>query len=114
MAKVPELVSDWSELAAHTIEKNTEIKDQDANELAMKIIMDIVRDFGGMQFYIPVCFATKIDQRNDNLLSEFDGTNRDELCRRYAISRQTFYTAIRRAREVRRASATGPLTPKTD
>lgn len=62
-----------------------------ASQIADAIIRGMRVKLGGMQIYIA---APSKAERNASIRKDFTGNNRDEICRKYEISRTQFYEII--------------------
>lgn len=70
-----------------------------ATELAFQVEQVLRERFGGSNAYIRIPCSASPAMRAQEIRDQYDGTNRDALCRRYAISRRTFYRYLAQARE---------------
>jgi len=64
--------------------------DPQAKELAEAVVVNLSHKVGGETFYI-----NKKNSHEARIKQEFNGKNQQELCRKYGISRATFYRIIR-------------------
>lgn len=62
-----------------------------ASDLAMCAAQKIMKSIGGSPHYIP---KKDVFERNEKIKAEFNGKNRAELLRKYAVSKSTFYSII--------------------
>lgn len=101
-SKGPEVIAELKDYATAILETDFGLPPDVAHQAASAIAEALQRSWGGSQVYFPkgayVSLGTNADQRNRDLYREFDGHNRDELCRKYQISTPYFYQIIRRMR----------------
>lgn len=71
-----------------------------AMRVASEILGAVQRRYGGEEVYVP---RRMVDEQQ--ILAEWRGDNRDEICRKHRISRSAFY------RLLARAPAPSPHTP---
>lgn len=64
-----------------------------ASDLAMCAAKKIMKSIGGSPHYIP---KKDISER-DKIRTEYNGKNRAELMRKYAVSKSTFYSILNNA-----------------
>lgn len=76
-------------LISHQIEEAT------ASTIAMNTAEKIRTNFGGSMLYIPKGLDFDNTQRNQKIISEFNGKNHAELCKRYKISLQWLYKILK-------------------
>lgn len=62
-----------------------------ASDLAMCAANKIMKSIGGSPHYIPKKYAS---ERNEKIKSEYNGKNRADLLKKYAISKSTFYSIV--------------------
>jgi Mor family transcriptional regulator len=62
-----------------------------ATQFAERILQGIRRRLGGQDLYIPAPDRTA---RDAAIRREFNGRNRDEVCRKYGISRTRLYEIV--------------------
>lgn len=67
-----------------------------ASDLAMCAANKIMKSIGGSPYYIP---KKTISERNEKIKAEFNGKNRAELLKKYAVSKSTFYSIVPRKGE---------------
>ncbi|MCC4114669.1 hypothetical protein LLG90_04805 [Aromatoleum toluclasticum] len=70
------------------------LADDEAIRIARNMVRWIGKLAGGDVFYCPKTVKLDRIRRREAIRREFNGRNRDELCRRYRISRSTFYSII--------------------
>lgn len=51
--------------------------------------------FGGQNFYVPKGTLQKIKKMHRAIRAQYDGTNRDDICRKYNLSVVHFYRIIK-------------------
>lgn len=98
------------------IREHTGLHEQFALPIAAKIIeafrdragdalvAELRKEYIGERVYVPA----RDPALPDKVRSEFNGSNRDDLMKKYEISRSTFYAYIRRERSVSPARPGGP------
>ena len=65
--------------------------------VAALVERDLRKHYGGSYHYVP---QPSLEERNRKLLEDFRGCgDRDAVCRRFGVSRQTFYRALSEARK---------------
>lgn len=62
-----------------------------ASDLAMCATKKIMKSIGGSPHYIP---KKDISERNEKIKAEFNGKNKSELLKKYAVSKSTLYSII--------------------
>lgn len=67
-----------------------------ASQIAEAVLRGLRRRRGGEELYVPKRAGRA--QRDRAVLEAFTGANRREVCRRFEISRTTFYEIINRRR----------------
>ncbi len=88
------------------------LKVVDDYELAQKILRQILEDNGGLRIYLPQAESAFRAEKETAIMAEFNGLNSKELCRKYQISSNTFYTILRRHRERQLKSLNFNLFPE--
>ncbi len=71
----------------------------DDRELSKQVVRQILKDFGGMQVYLPRPESAFRKDDYAAINEAFDGTNARELCREYNITFNTLYKIIRQERD---------------
>ncbi len=66
-----------------------------SKESSSRIELAIRSEFGGDAIYIA---RRNSSARHELVCRDFNGRNRDEVCRRHGISRSTFYELLKRSR----------------
>jgi len=71
----------------------------DDEVLARDVVRQILRDFGGMQLYLPKAdSAFRVD--DDKEIAElYNGTNMKQICRKYNVASNTVYAIVRREKD---------------
>ena len=69
-----------------------------ASQIAEAVMRGLRRRRGGDSLYVPKSGSRAA--RDAAVLQAFDGRNRDAVCRRFGISRSTFYEILARRRPV--------------
>lgn len=85
-------------LVAGALTHQLAMSDPEASRIALGMLRWIGRQAGGAALYCPKTLRADILARDAAIRLEFDGRNRAELCRRYGISRSTFYRVLGRER----------------
>ncbi len=67
-----------------------------ASQIAEAVMRGLRRRRGGDSLYVPKSGSRAA--RDAAVLQAFDGRNRDAVCRRFGISRSTFYEILQRRR----------------
>lgn len=67
-----------------------------ASQIAEALLRGLRRRMGGQEIYIP---AQDLRVRDRAIRAEFNGRNRDELCRRYEVSRTRLYEIVSRTED---------------
>lgn len=94
----PDLVERLQTRVVTIIRERTGLHDYLARPIADDILQAMRRNLGGERVYIPERARAERAELYALIAREYDGTNRDALCRRHHISRRTFYRAVRRER----------------
>lgn len=68
-----------------------------ASQLAEDILRGLQERYGGDEVYVPKMLGRAT--RDAAVLAAFNGSNRDDVCRRFGIGRRTFYDILARSRE---------------
>jgi len=71
-----------------------------ASQIAEAVMRGLRRRRGGDSLYVPKYGSRVV--RDAAVVQAFDGRNRDAVCRRFEISRSTFYEILARRRPVAR------------
>lgn len=71
----------------------TGLHDEFAAMIATALVRGWRKRAGAQRIYIPA--PTDFETRDDAIRREFNGTNREEVCRRHGISRSRLYQIIR-------------------
>jgi Mor family transcriptional regulator len=69
-----------------------------SKESSSRLELAIRSEFGGDALYIA---KRNPGARDERVCRDFNGRNRDEVCRRHGISRSTFYEILKRSRAQR-------------
>ena len=89
----PEDLSIQSTLA-RILQERVGYNERYAAQIAEDILLGLQEHYGGDELYIPKRLPRVI--RDRAVREAFNGTNRDEICKAFAISRRTFYNIIGR------------------
>ncbi len=96
----PEVLSDMVENATAILQEGG-LSDEDAAGLALAVVEKMASLWGGSLIYFPKGnwngrspLWFQLAERDWNIFREFDGTNRDEVCKKYGIKRSRFYKIV--------------------
>lgn len=69
-------------------ELSPKVDDATANDLAERLVMAIVAEFGGTQVYIPLAMRQRLATRNQQILRQYDGTavSAARLAKQFGVS----------------------------
>lgn len=70
------------------------LEEQIASAMAEPIVAALRRNYSCEEIYIP---APDKRERNEAIRREFNGRNRDEVCRRHNVSRSQLYEIVKTA-----------------
>jgi Mor family transcriptional regulator len=62
-----------------------------ASDLAMCAANKIMKSIGGSAYYIP---KKDLFERNEKIKKEFNGKNKSQICKKYAISNSTMWRIL--------------------
>ncbi|UNM95685.1 hypothetical protein MMG00_10740 [Ignatzschineria rhizosphaerae] len=68
-----------------------------------ELVLLLIETFGGQILYLPKAVSFKSFVRDQQIYSEFTGSNHKELCVRYGLSEPRIYQIIDEQRKIRRA-----------
>ena len=79
------------------------VDDATAHDLAERLVMAIVTEFGGTQVYVPLAMHRRLATRNQQILEGYDGTaaSAARLARQFGVSQPHIARIV--AQEVRRS-----------
>lgn len=80
-----------------------------ATEIAREWAHELAREFGGQLVYFPKDLAFQLTARDRQLWEAFNGTNHDELARRFGLSLQQVYKIVDLVRREELARRQGRL-----
>lgn len=63
-----------------------------ANDLALQAANKIMKAIGGSAYYIP---QKCLSERNEKIKLEFNGKNKSQICKKYAISKSTLWRILK-------------------
>lgn len=106
--RIPELIRDWSEIAAEVIRDQLGLSPGDARAIGGAVVLGITEAYAGLQFYVPQDYARQLRRRDQELYAAWDGSNWDDLAGRYKLS----VTMVRRI--IRRCQAHDLATRQVD
>lgn len=95
----PELLQ---ELRDHTVDVLVQhgVTADQATTIAADLIDRMRRSWGGQQVYFPVGLTFDIEDKHWAIWNDYNGRNRDAVCRKHSISVQHFYRVIDRIRQL--------------
>jgi Mor family transcriptional regulator len=70
---------------------NFGLSDCVAGDLALQAANKIMKSIGGSAYYIP---QKDLSERNEKIKAEWNGKNKTAICKKYAISKSTFYKIL--------------------
>lgn len=68
-------------------------------ELALALTEGVRQELGGSQPYLPVGRAYELNQRDAQILREFDGGNHAELAKRHGVTARQIYAIVAAAQQ---------------
>lgn len=77
------------------------VPEKQAAEITETLVKKMRKDWGGMLIYFKK--SIDLEDRDYTIFNEYNGKNRDELCRKYDISVQRLYQIIRAIRLIETA-----------
>ncbi|MPW31803.1 transcriptional regulator [Agarivorans sp. B2Z047] len=78
-----------------------ELKAHEADPaLAMPLLLALAREFGGLQVYFPKGKSIEAHFRDRQIWEEFNGKNVVDLVRKFSVTHETVYKAIRKIRKL--------------
>lgn len=80
------------------IREKVGMHEQFASQIAEAIVDGLRERRGGTDLYVGSASAAARVRRNAKIKQDFNGRNRDEICRKYRISRPQFYRIIGKPR----------------
>lgn len=80
-----------------SIREQIGVCEAEASRMATGVMAKIRGQFGGTEVYIPKRPPRQV--QDAAVMEAFDGSNREEVCRRFGIGRRTFYDILARSRE---------------
>lgn len=109
--QAPEFLQQLADHAAQVLHEQGDLDAATACELSQAIAARIASVFGGSRVYVPhgtygrklTCF--ELTARDLEIFRQFNGKNRDDICRRYQISKTRLYKIIATVRAHVRARA---------
>lgn len=82
------------QVLAGGLQAELKLAEDEATSIAHGMVRWIATQAGGDALYCPKTLRADVAVRNAAIRRDFDGRNRDELCRRYRIARSTFYGIV--------------------
>lgn len=111
--RFPEVVLDLADSIRRCLIDTIGLSENEADAAARTITREFSDLYAGQQIYVPVGYALRISERDQELFDHFErGAPKDELIRRFEISNATFYKIVRRVRAIRTARAQLALFPE--
>lgn len=71
------------------------IDDELAEQAAKTAVDSLIFNLGGIQLYIPKLTGIRRSRRDSKIISEFTGSNHNELCMKYDLSIQRIYKILK-------------------
>ena len=97
----PEVLEDMVDPTTAILQKEGGLSDEDAAGLVLAVVENMVSLWGGSLFCFPKGnwngrspLWFQLAERDWNIYREFDGTNREEVCKKYGIKRSRLYTIV--------------------
>ena len=94
----PEMLADLMD-AGSTIARQFGLDDEQADELALRIVEQLENDWRGQQLYFGSTTKMRLSKRDLDIFREFTGNNVPELAAKYKVSAVWIYAVLRRVRE---------------
>ena len=91
-----------------TVLRNAGLSSESAKDIAIEIAMSQAERWGGHQIYFPKAkgtwnsrqlFCTKMEDQDWKIYHEYNGTNRQEICKKYGIKRTRLYQIVKACRQ---------------
>jgi Mor family transcriptional regulator len=95
----PELLQELRDHTVHVLVGHG-LEAIQAASIAADLVDRMRRSWGGQQVYFPVGLAFDIEDKHWAIWTDYNGRNRDEVCRKHSISVQHFYRIIDRIRQL--------------
>lgn len=111
---IPEMIRDWSVIAAQALVERLGIEAVVAEELGTEIAMSISNEYAGQNIYMPACAAYKASQRDRAIWAEYNagGTrNVEYLVKKYGLSYVHILRICARMRHIERVERQADLFP---
>lgn len=96
--KMPELLTDLAARVQQILIEKAAMDKGLAEHLGFEIARDMAETWGGQNIYVPKGLEMALHSRDEQIWSEFNGHNHNELARKYKISAQWVYTIVKRMR----------------
>lgn len=108
--RVPELVADLEAQAIACLMENVPTLDgQTATIISKKLSQHLSCNWGGQLIYFPKNQGGKLDERDKQIYTEFDGKNHQELARKYNLAVQQIYKIVKAVSAHEMANRQGSL-----
>ena len=91
----PELLIDLIDKTAAVLQETVGLEHDSAHKCAEAVANRMRMEWGGQQVYFPKGLAADITKRDLELYQEFDGTNHEQLARKYDLSVQWVYKIVK-------------------
>ncbi|MBN2427110.1 MAG: hypothetical protein JXK94_02110 [Deltaproteobacteria bacterium] len=102
MRKYPEFLADIAAQNTQLLIKRG-MDEKQAVEIGCEVAEFFRNHWGGVSIYVPKACKFEQSVRDREIFEEFNGYNKDKICRKYDISYRHFYTIINSARLALRA-----------
>lgn len=96
--EMPELLNELAEKTAKILRDRVDIDKDLAAHVGAELARNLAETWGGQTVYIPQGMGMYIHERDEQIFSEFNGTNHAELARKYKISMQWVYSIVKKMR----------------
>lgn len=110
----PELLVDLAAKSAALAKQLFGVTDELADAFGSEIAQLMAAEWGGQSPYIPQGIAWKVSKLHQEVWDAFNGTNHNDLVRRFGISRVWVYRIVKRMRQADLAKRHGDLFQAAD
>ena len=108
----PELLVDLADHCSDILQEMLGLPADRCDEIAKVLRRRMSKLWGGQQLYFPKDLIMEIEERDLQLVDEYNGRNRDELCLKYDISVSRFYHILRAVRAAELARRQADMFPE--
>ncbi|MCU7842174.1 MAG: DNA-binding protein [Candidatus Thiodiazotropha sp. (ex Troendleina suluensis)] len=109
LSKWPELLADLADHTSAILHELTSLDETLIERIARELIDRQRHNWGGQQVYFPKCNSLEVAERDLQMYADFNGTNHDELARKYDISTVQVYKRLRLVHEAEITKNQGDL-----